>query len=113
MKNYTRQDQSYKVNSLTVDKVVDFLLRSGSTPKLSVTYATHSWSSIYALVLTAEASARALGWCACAYVRKHMRVVKMAAIARTVRREKRSSSATKQFQRKSHIFSDLRRQLGM
>ena len=67
------------------------------------------------LVLRSLAACR-LGVSACAWVvcvRTHMRVVKMAAIARTVRTEKRSSSATKQFQRKSHIFSDLRRQLGM
>ena len=41
-----------------------------------------------------------IGVSACAWVvcvRTHMRVVKMAAIARTVRTEKRSSSATKQF----------------
>ena len=50
-------------------------------------------------------------WVVC--VRTHMRVVKMAAIARTARREKRSSSATKQFQRKYHIISDLRPPLGM
>ena len=41
----------------------------------------------------------------------HAQVVN--AIARTVRTEKRSSSATKQFQRKSHILSDLRPPLGM
>ena len=58
------------------------------------------------LVLRRRLAACRLGVSACAWVvrvRTHMRVVKMAAIARTVRTEKRSSSATK----------DLRRQLGM
>ena len=96
--NFRRQGLLWFFQSLTVGYT---LARQRAT----------SLSATTAVRVTSRLGVSACAWVVC--VRTHMRVVKMAAIARTVRTEKRSSSATKQFQRKSHIFSDLRRQLGM